>query len=90
MTIDQFFEKLPRDGWEIRNGVIRRGLCCPVTAAHEAQFSACGWPDAAEELGLEYPVAQDIVAAADDEDARLRPLRARLLDHCGLTAERQP
>lgn len=93
MTLEEFFAKLPRDGWRITPvGHLRRGdhrqitSCCPITAVHPASPSAGEWKLAAWELGLDIELAQDIVDAADKHKSiRYAPaLRARLLAHCGL------
>ncbi len=94
MTIDDFFEKLPKDGWQLQSNCwIRRHespiKCeCPVSSL--AGLSDHQWRTAAALLGLTRTDASDLVDAADRfESSRYplygKPLRARLLAHCGLT-----
>lgn len=85
MTLDEFIEKLretPRT-WETRgDGRIRLGGCCPISSLRmtEADY----WLRVSQELGLDRDLAETIVIAADNWDHHDAPLRARLLDACGL------
>lgn len=98
MTLDEFFERLPRDGWGLWGCGIRRlspdGLeeQCPVTAACcSGVFSVGDYLLAAEPAGLPAGLAEEIAAAADRQLSACPPeqkrIRLRLLEHCGLREE---
>lgn len=81
MTLDEFFEKLPRDGWRLFDGreIVRANDngCCPwlwVSRNHDDQ----------------YQEARAVWDAADKKPGHDKKLRARLLAHCGLTEVRKP
>jgi hypothetical protein len=85
MTLDEFFEKLPRDGWAITPiGTIRRGLECPIIAVADDDYTCDQWPSAADSIGLEFDDSHEIACASDGDECD-PALRARLLAHCGLT-----
>ena len=98
MTIDEFFDVLPRDGWELCGNLIRRFGCdccdCPLTAAAATK----GWnppnpredrtrqiQSAGESLQLSLSTITAIASSADTGRFSHPAIRARLLDHCGLT-----
>lgn len=90
MKLREFFERLPKDGWEFTQHGIRddQGRC-PVCAACGVWFVA--YIPAAKESGLPIRLAERIAYAADGQlrtpsDARIRRL---LLKHCGLTEVQQ-
>ncbi len=86
MTLDEFFEKLPRDNWfSGYGGRPTRGHCCPVTAIDPAQPTPGNWVDVAKRWHLDTHLAGEIVKAADSIRGHDPALRARLLAHCGLT-----
>ncbi len=100
MGIDEFFEKLPRDGWKLdgRYIVRKRRLhwrnVCPISCLVKPMRPSNEWDFAAKDLGLPDELAKDIVDAADNNPTlrykeRILPLRARLLAHCGLQEPRQ-
>lgn len=86
MTLDEFFEALPKDGWRIDvGGTIRREVdyCedCPITAVYNDARGLrwderCGAEDAGEIvaplLGLNSKLAGKIIAAADEPLSTLR------------------
>lgn len=96
MTLDQFFEKLPRDGWrlDLDEGpayIVREGaeLTCPICYIAGRQ----GWSavhEAADAIGLNYIDRVEIIRAADGRKNCDPALRARLLEHCGLTEGANP
>lgn len=94
MTIEEFFEKLPRDGWKLDGHYIVRHRriggynVCPIASLARLRMTSGKWQEAAIEIGLSRGVAKDIITAADYGNAHLskkhQKLRARLLEHCGL------
>lgn len=93
MTLKQFFERLPKDGWWMTSdGLIRRGAdrilpnrCeCPITSirGREALF----FLREGNRLGMDYDLVCRIAEAADNEThtPTLRRIRRLLLNHCGL------
>ena len=100
MTLDEFFEVLPKDGWEFaldihgERVVVRRKACCPIVAASRAltnNFVADNRVAVSVGLsmGLAKPDCVAIIRAADNGPRWARGfsalLRQRLLEHCGLT-----
>jgi len=95
MTIDEFFERLPRDGWvgiTADNVSVRdRNKYCAIWVVYAEDFldDDCEWPidvfAAGEEMGLAEETALQIVRAADNSPGHDPALRARLLEHCQLT-----
>lgn len=97
MTLDQFFERLPKDGWGICGGGIllrrKRDFACPVVAVCRKVHPEYTTDDeehlgAGARLGLRESVCLNIACAADnelDDKPSLKRLRRRLLAHCGLT-----
>lgn len=92
MGIDEFFARLPRDGWFLDESVcIRRmdgcGEQCPITSLMPI-FDPSEYMEAAKKLRLKRHAGR-ISRAADFECRDLSPstsaLRRRLLEHCGLT-----
>jgi hypothetical protein len=83
MTLDEFFRKLPRIGWKLTpDGAIRcKDGRCPLERT--VDIGKGRWLEAALRLGL-MDDADDIVASADNNVYSVKPLRARLLRHCGL------
>ena len=86
MTLDEFFEKLPNDGWALLEGRIRNGLCeCPIECV--AGVGPWNFSKGAAVLNLGYPERWAIIVAADNQRGQREydpALRARLLAHCGL------
>lgn len=92
MTLDEFFERLPRDGWAIGPvDCISRsqdGVTCPI-------YAACGEIGFADpirkgmNLGLSAADATRLVHAVDALYDYDPALRARLLAHCQLPKERK-
>jgi len=90
MTLDEFFEKLPHDGWELTaGGLIRFEVeICPVCRVCNEEFGTnfdSRWITAGKRLGMFRHVADAIQLAADGWPDHDPSLRARLLSHCGLT-----
>lgn len=90
MTLDEFLDDYvprvlkPMPGWEIKNGAIRLGECCPVTAG--TGRASCFFIEEGERLGLGAFVPGEIAIAADFSDIKsAQPLRARLLAGLGLS-----
>lgn len=95
LTLDQFFERLPRTGWTLKqNRFIRntKGDACPINCVAGVEGSG-SFAYEGMMLGLSREDVGAIVGAADVRDIyldeELKPLRARLLAHCGLTEARQ-
>jgi hypothetical protein len=79
MTLAEFLNKIPKDGWKIcRGGMLRRGSGsifdrqCPITAVYGKNKFGNGVPvkafrfgAAAKEMGLDIDLAVSIVNAAD-------------------------
>ena len=95
MTLDEFFERLPKDGWWMSNeGAIRRGnngqwdesVCeCPVSSILGKPTNQ--YMSVATSAGISRPMAANIATAADGDfwaDEKMDELRARLVAHCGL------
>lgn len=86
MTYDEFFEKLPRDGWQLIGSAIRREPNeCPISAV--AGSSSVRWWKFTESLGIDYGMGERIAVTADGRSSLRQydpALRARLLAHCGL------
>ena len=89
MTIDEFIETLPTDGWcfvidydgkrQLRH-LVGKIMCCPITVNYGEHAGL--WDIAAEKMGLQILDAVSVVSAADD--AGQPELRAKLLKHCGI------
>lgn len=77
MTLDEFFEKLPRDGWMLNGEMEIRcrddADCCPWLRVNRTGAIPGGtsWT----------PL---VWHAADNDKGHDKALRARLLEHCGL------
>lgn len=95
MTIDEFLEELPSDGWKLEDGLLRRPVkfkgreydACPITSLSQIHPSPNSWHGVADTLGLEYEDALRIVNAADNPglcSGATRQLRERLLEKFGL------
>lgn len=90
VSLRQFFERLPKDGWwPLDFGRIRHGKHwqCPVCVANGNSIHRLAWHKAAAEMGLSTELASRIASAADGmcrtpTEERIRRL---LLKHCGLT-----
>ena len=91
MGIDEFFEKLPRDGWRLLSHYgkqrIRREQCCPLEVA--AKTGPNSVPEAAAILQA-GSIQMAVMDAADEYKGHDPALRARLLAHCNLTEKGQP
>jgi len=87
MNIDQFFDRLPRGQWHLDGiGMLSRpGCTCPIYAA----CGELGFIDpvtkAVQKLGMQADDAIKIIDAADKRAGFDPEIRARLLQHCGLT-----
>jgi hypothetical protein len=84
MTIDEFFAQIPKDGWVLRGGTIRRmgstGLwTCPVTTF--TNRDCIHWSSAGRSVGLSWDDASEIAGAADNLATidKSRELRKRML-----------
>ncbi len=82
MELDEFFEKLPRNGWRLDEcSAIRRIddlTCCPMLSiAKHREFG----PYQKTTVGLSW---RPIWQAADNAPGHNKRLRTRLLAHCGL------
>lgn len=97
MTLDEFFEKLPKDGWIATGRTIRSRheslgpafMHCPISRVAGSGFSDQNPMGAGRTIGLPEKLRRKIIHAADAR-GRDYPLRARLLKHCGLTEVEQP
>lgn len=97
MTLDEFFtllEKTPRDWFLEGDESIRRiddtydNACCPLTACDPDGPRSCGfYRSTADKVGMEFDLACQIAAAADNTNTKYEDLRARLLAACGLTEQ---
>lgn len=95
MTLKQFFQRLPKDGWWLSDsGEIRRGndgdlddiRCqCPVSSLGD--LPTCFYLDVAEAEGMSRRMAELIAVVADGEAVSPpeERLYKRLLAHCGLS-----
>lgn len=87
MTLKQFFERLPKDGWSIEclTCIRRHGFTCPVCAS--ANRRGVAWWLSYTTIGISCNVAGRIARAADGGDfisPTERRIRRLLLAHCGL------
>lgn len=95
MNLDQFFEALPRDGWYLTNGDLRRPIpenpgcsACPISSISKSFQRADRYGAAAQEIRLDVDLIAPIMWAADRPDYQDSPavlaLRRRLYQHCGV------
>lgn len=94
MRLKEFFQRLPKDGWEFLVGdtIIRnysRGKCeCPITASCDTPRADHWVAVAAQELGLSRDLSSRIIDAADGKTLwrpTIRRIRRLLLSHCNLS-----
>jgi hypothetical protein len=90
MTLDDFFARLPQTGWTLKLGRFIRntkGDACPINCVAGVEGSG-SFAYEGMMLGLSRDDVSAIVGAADVDYGylvvELKPLRARLLAHCGL------
>lgn len=95
MTLDEFLvglSKTPRK-WKIVGQSIRmldadgHRTSCPITSLRGEYIWQ--WKQAADELGLEPALAQQIANAADCRIRAFEPTRKLLLEACGLTENKE-
>lgn len=92
MTLDEFFEKLPKTGWHFMDsaefGKLRirlgAGCQCPLEAVAIVDAGSVSICRLVEGIGLSFEDGKRIVYAADNWIGHDPALRARLLAHCGL------
>jgi hypothetical protein len=101
MTLKEFFQRLPKDGWWLGGeGEIRRGndgemddsRCqCPISSLKD--LPTVDYLRVRREFGIDVDLSAAILAAADNDADPWTPtsgrIRRALLKHCGLT-EPQP
>lgn len=97
MTLREFFQWLPTEGWWLQGRMIRRTCChCPIEEVWcesrkegiehlgPADLDDGVW-ECAEMIGLYRSTAERIIQAADAVPGHDVKLRAKLMKHCGLS-----
>lgn len=96
MTLKEFFNRLPTDGWFLFSGILWRrindndacdGWDCPITAALSPRSGRGSMKKVATAHQLDFSLTWAIAHAADNScrTPTERRIRRLLLKHCGLT-----
>ena len=88
-TLEQFIENVPKDGWTLNHGMIRRRMIRRkmVTGGLECPLMALGFSSALDAVlsgRVSGALASSIASAADDSTNADATIRARLLAVFGL------